>query len=111
MVAIQHSSHRRHHAGSGGARAAARFLATDKPVCLSLAVRQRIGVCLAIAPWNAPLILGMRSIIWPLACGNSVVLKASELCPGTHRLLGEILVSAGFPKGTVNVVMNAPEDA
>jgi len=98
-------------AAAATTRVAGEVLATDKPGCLSLAVRQPIGVCLAIAPWNAPLILGMRSIIWPLACGNSVVLKASELCPGTHRLLGEILVSAGFPKGTVNVVMNAPEDA
>src|ERR1700716_1258423 len=77
-------------------RVAGEVLATDKPGCLSLAARQPIGGCLAIAPWNAPLIRGMRSIIWPLACGNSVVLKASELCPGTHQLLGEILVSAGF---------------
>jgi hypothetical protein len=98
-------------AAAATTRVAGEVLATDKPGCLSLAARQPIGVCLAIAPWNAPLILGMRSIIWPLACGNSVVLKASELCPGTHQLLGEILVSAGFPKGTVNVVMNAPEDA
>lgn len=90
---------------------AGEVLATDKPDCLSLAVREPLGVCLAIAPWNAPLILGMRSMIWPLACGNTVVLKASELCPGTHRLLGELLADAGFPRGTVNVVMNAPDDA
>jgi acyl-CoA reductase-like NAD-dependent aldehyde dehydrogenase len=90
---------------------AGEVLATDKPDCLSLAVREPLGVCLAIAPWNAPLILGMRSMIWPLACGNTVVLKASELCPGTHRLLGELLITAGFPRGTVNVVMNAPQDA
>jgi benzaldehyde dehydrogenase (NAD) len=40
-----------------------------------------------------------------------VVLKASEICPGTHRLIGEIFREAGFPAGVVNVVTNAPENA
>ena len=66
---------------------------------------------LGIAPWNAPVILGVRAIAMPLACGNTVVLKASEMCPGTHRLIGELFREAGFPPGVVNVVTNAPEDA
>ena len=66
---------------------------------------------LGIAPWNAPVILGVRAIAMPLACGNTVVLKASEICPGTHRLIGEVLREAGLPPGVVNVVTNAPEDA
>src|SRR6185503_3528676 len=50
-------------------------------------VRQPAGVVLSMAPWNAPVILGVRAIALPLACGNTVVLKASEICPGTHRLI------------------------
>ena len=47
----------------------------------------------------------------PLACGNTVILKASELSPATHRLIGTALRDAGFPDGVINVVTNAPEDA
>ncbi|MBA5689130.1 aldehyde dehydrogenase [Rugamonas apoptosis] len=78
---------------------------------LALAVRQPAGVVLGIAPWNAPVILGTRAIAVPLACGNTVVLKASELTPGLHRLIGEVFQEAGFPAGVVNVLSNAPADA
>ncbi|SEQ94714.1 Acyl-CoA reductase [Faunimonas pinastri] len=84
---------------------------SDKPGTLSLAVRQPAGVVLGIAPWNAPVILATRAIATPLACGNTVVLKASEICPGTHRLIGEVLVKAGLPKGVVNVVTHSAADA
>jgi vanillin dehydrogenase len=84
---------------------------SDKPGCLAMAVRQPAGVVLGIAPWNAPVILGTRAIALPLACGNTVVLKASEVCPGTHRLIGDILRDAGLPKGVVNVVTHAAADA
>ncbi len=78
---------------------------------LALAVRQPAGVVLGIAPWNAPVILGTRAVAVPLACGNTVVLKASELTPAVHRLIGQVFVEAGFPAGVVNVVTNAPADA
>jgi vanillin dehydrogenase len=84
---------------------------SDKPGCLALAVRQPVGVVLGIAPWNAPVILGVRALALPLACGNTVVLKASEACPRTHHLIGEVMRDAGLPGGVVNVVTNAPEDA
>lgn len=84
---------------------------SDKPGCLAMAVRQAAGVSLGIAPWNAPVILGVRALAMPLACGNTVVLKASEACPRTHGLIGEALQEAGLPPGVVNVVTNAPEDA
>ena len=57
------------------------------------------------------MILGVRAIAMPLACGNTVVLKASETCPATHRLIAEALLEAGIPKGVINVVTNAPADA
>jgi acyl-CoA reductase-like NAD-dependent aldehyde dehydrogenase len=84
---------------------------SDKPGNLSMAVRQPVGVVVGIAPWNAPIILGVRALAIPLACGNSVVLKASETCPATHALIGEVLREAGIPAGVVNVVTNAPADA
>ncbi|MGX9393995.1 aldehyde dehydrogenase (plasmid) [Nitrobacteraceae bacterium UC4446_H13] len=84
---------------------------SDKPGCIAMAVRQAAGVCLGIAPWNAPIILGVRAVAVPIACGNTAVLKASEMCPGTHRLIGEVFREAGFPPGVVNVITNAPADA
>ncbi len=84
---------------------------SDVPGSFAMAIRQPVGVILAIAPWNAPVILGVRSIALPLACGNTVVLKASELCPATHHLIAECLKEAGFPAGVINVITNAPDDA
>jgi acyl-CoA reductase-like NAD-dependent aldehyde dehydrogenase len=84
---------------------------SDKPGCLALTLREPVGVILGIAPWNAPIILGVRAIAAPLACGNAVILKASELCPRTHSLIIEAFASAGFPAGVVNIVTNAPKDA
>ena len=84
---------------------------SDKPGCLAMSVREPVGVVLGIAPWNAPIILGVRAIATPLACGNSVILKASELCPRTHELIVESFAAAGFPEGVVNLVTNDPKDA
>jgi acyl-CoA reductase-like NAD-dependent aldehyde dehydrogenase len=84
---------------------------SDKPGCVALAVRQPAGVVLGIAPWNAPVILGVRAIATPLACGNTVVLKAAEACPRTHWLIAEAFSRAGAPEGIVSLVTNAPEDA
>ena len=83
----------------------------DKPGVLSLAMRQPAGVVLGLAPWNAPVILGVRAIAAPLACGNTVILRSSEACPATHHLIVQTLNDAGFPKGVVNVIANAPADA
>lgn len=84
---------------------------SDVPGMLSMAFRQPVGVVLGIAPWNAPVILGVRSIAMPLACGNTVVLKASEVCPATHRLIGTVLKEAGLTGGIVNVITHDAKDA
>ncbi len=76
----------------------------DRPGLLAMAMRQPCGVILSMAPWNAPAVLGARAIAMPLACGNTVVFKASEFCPGVHALLGEILCEAGLPQGALSVV-------
>jgi len=84
---------------------------SDHHGTVAMALREPVGVILGIAPWNAPIILGVRAIAVPLACGNSVILKASESCPRTHALIIEAFAEAGFPEGVVNVVTNAPADA
>ncbi len=84
---------------------------SDVPGSLAMAVRQPAGVVLGMAPWNAPIILGVRAVAVPLACGNTVVMKGSELCPATHGLIVEALQDAGLPPGVVNFVTNAPSDA
>ncbi|MHB2266086.1 aldehyde dehydrogenase [Aliihoeflea sp. PC F10.4] len=83
----------------------------DRPGSLSLAVRQPCGVVLSLAPWNAPIVLSVRSLATPLACGNTVVFKASELCPGTHQLVGDIFQEAGLPDGAVAIVHNEEHHA
>jgi acyl-CoA reductase-like NAD-dependent aldehyde dehydrogenase len=90
---------------------AGEVIPSDKPGILSMAIRQPAGVVLGIAPWNAPVILGTRAVAAALACGNTVILRSSEVCPGTHQLIGQVLNDAGFPKGVVNVLSNAPADA
>jgi len=84
---------------------------SDVPGSLAMAVRQPAGVVLGIAPWNAPVILGVRAIATPLAFGNTVILKGSENCPRTHQLIVEAFQDAGFPAGVVNYLTNAPADA
>lgn len=84
---------------------------SDVPDNLAMAIRQPIGVCAAMAPWNAPVILGVRAVAMPLACGNTVVFKASEACPAVHGLIGTALHEAGLPDGVLNILTNAPEDA
>jgi acyl-CoA reductase-like NAD-dependent aldehyde dehydrogenase len=87
------------------------IIASDRPGVTAFALRQPVGVVLGVAPWNAPVILGVRAIAAPLACGNTIVLKGSEICPHVHRLIGDACRDAGLGEGVVNVVSNAPADA
>lgn len=73
--------------------------------------RRPAGVVLGIAPWNAAVTLAVRALAAPLACGNTVVLKGSELCPRTHEWVAEIVNSAGLPAGVLNYITNAPDHA
>ncbi len=87
-------------------------LTTSTPGNLSFALRQPAGVVAAFAPWNAPVILGIRALAAPLAAGNTIVLKPSENSPITAGLLlADVLSAAGFPPGVCNIVTTAPKDA
>ncbi|MGY3619309.1 benzaldehyde dehydrogenase (NAD) [Bradyrhizobium sp. USDA 10063] len=98
-------------AASLATQVAGETIPSDKPGCLAMSVRQPVGVVLGIAPWNAPVILGVRALATALACGNTAVFKASEICPRTHGLIVNALEEGGLPKGAVGLVTNAPEDA
>lgn len=84
---------------------------SDVPGNLAMGLRVPAGVVVGMAPWNAPVILGVRAVATPLACGNTVVLKGSEMCPATHGLIIEALQEGGLPPGVVNFVTNAPKEA
>jgi acyl-CoA reductase-like NAD-dependent aldehyde dehydrogenase len=77
----------------------------------SKAVRVPCGVCLGIAPWNAPLVLGFRAIAMPLLCGNTVLLKGSEFAPRTFRLIAEVLDASHLPADVAAVVQTRAEDS
>ena len=88
------------------------LLPTSIPGAYSIAQRIPFGVVGAISPWNAPLVLGIRSIAIPLAVGNTVVMKPSEDAPITcGLLLADVLTEAGLPAGVLNVVTNDLADA
>ena len=87
------------------------IIPSDKAGVLAMAMRQPCGVVFSMAPWNAPVILAARAVAMPLACGNTVVLKASELSPSTHGLVGDVMSQAGMPRGTLNVIHSRPDMA
>jgi acyl-CoA reductase-like NAD-dependent aldehyde dehydrogenase len=85
------------------------MIPADMPGAVYMAIRQPVGVVAGIAPWNAPLILSLRSICMPIAYGNTVVLKPStESAAAGGVVLVEVFHEAGFPKGVLNLVTNGP---
>ncbi|KAK4500350.1 hypothetical protein PRZ48_008539 [Zasmidium cellare] len=76
-----------------------------------LVMKEPIGPVLCIPPWNSPAVLGGRGIASALAAGCTVVLKASEVCPWTYRILVDIFEEAGLPKGCLNQVQSGREHA
>lgn len=77
---------------------------SDYPGVKSYSIRRPLGVVLAIAPFNFPLLLGIRKIGFALAAGNTVILKPSEMTPVIGLKIGELFRDAGFPAGVLNVI-------
>ncbi|QNJ96480.1 aldehyde dehydrogenase family protein (plasmid) [Mycolicibacterium fluoranthenivorans] len=67
-------------------------------------LREPVGVCGLIVPWNFPLLMAAWKLAPALAAGNTVILKPAEQTPLTALRLGEIFQEAGFPPGVVNIV-------
>jgi acyl-CoA reductase-like NAD-dependent aldehyde dehydrogenase len=82
---------------------------SDMPGTFALALRKPVGVVAGISPWNGAHVLAWRTVVNPVAFGNTVVLKPSEEAPVSAGLLiPEIMTEAGFPAGVINVVTHAP---
>ena len=71
---------------------------------LNYTKRVPVGVCAAITPWNHPLLIATKKIAPALACGNTVVVKPSELAPLSVLDLGRLALDAGLPPGVLNIV-------
>jgi vanillin dehydrogenase len=84
---------------------------SNVPGLMAMGLRQPAGVVLGIAPWNAPVILATRAVASPLAFGNTVILKASDVCPRTHGEIIRTLHDAGMPPGVVNLLTHEAGDA
>ncbi|KAF4125048.1 Acyl-CoA reductase or other NAD-dependent aldehyde dehydrogenase [Geosmithia morbida] len=100
------------------------FPATQKADVSCIIMREPYGVVVAIAPWsvavllpsfqshttnmkprrNAPYILGTRAVLFPMAAGNTVVLKATEMAPKTMWAIASVFHEAGLPKGVLNTL-------
>ncbi|MEH6580326.1 MAG: aldehyde dehydrogenase family protein [Halioglobus sp.] len=76
----------------------------DNPQRLSMVFREPLGVAAVISPYNAPLSLLTKMAAFPLAAGNSIVIKPSEETPLTALAFGQLLLDAGMPAQTVSVV-------
>lgn len=74
------------------------------PNNFSYTVREPIGVCGQIVPWNYPLLMAVWKLAPALAAGNCVVLKTSEITPLSALYLAKLVKEAGFPDGVVNII-------
>lgn len=70
----------------------------------NLVIREPVGVAAIITPWNAPLSVASMQVAAALACGNTCVLKPSELSPLSSHALAEIALEVGLPDGVLNVI-------
>jgi betaine-aldehyde dehydrogenase len=94
----------RYYAGIAGTEAG-RVIDTGRPDAISRVVREPLGVCALITPWNYPLLQASWKVAPALVAGNTFVLKPSELTPSTAVLLMKALDEAGLPAGVANLVL------
>ncbi|MEM1506378.1 aldehyde dehydrogenase family protein [Domibacillus sp. 8LH] len=73
----------------------------------AMVIKEPVGVCGLIVPWNYPLLMGVWKLAPALAAGNTVVFKPSEVTPITSAKLVEIFEEVGLPKGVCNLVFGA----
>ena len=74
------------------------------PSMFNYTLREPVGVCGQIIPWNFPLLMATWKLGPALACGNTVILKPAEQTPLTALRLGELILEAGLPDGVVNII-------
>ncbi|POR34477.1 Vanillin dehydrogenase [Tolypocladium paradoxum] len=84
------------------------FPAMMDPDTSGIIMREPYGVVLSVAPWNTPYILGTRSVAFPIAAGNTSVLKGTEAAPRTTFAIASVFHEAGLPNGVLNVIIHEP---
>ena len=92
-------------------RAGGETLPTPDPTKRLMVLRQPIGVCAAITPWNFPLAMITRKVAPALAAGCPVIIKPAELTPLTALAAAELAVRAGVPAGVINVITTTDSSA
>jgi acyl-CoA reductase-like NAD-dependent aldehyde dehydrogenase len=92
-----------------GRRMYGQTVPSELPDKFAMSVRQPLGVCSIITPWNFPMAIPSWKIIPALVCGNTVVFKPSELTPLSALNFVRVLEEAGVPSGVVNMVTGGPE--
>jgi aldehyde dehydrogenase (NAD+) len=78
------------------------------PGAFNYTVREPVGVCGLIIPWNFPLMITAWKLAPALACGNTCIVKPAEQTPLTALRLGELMAEAGLPAGVVTIVTGGP---
>ena len=81
------------------------------PAKLAYTLRQPLGVCGQIIPWNYPLLMAAWKLGPALACGNTVVMKAAEQTPLSILYFAQLIKEAGFPPGVVNILNGIGKEA
>lgn len=76
----------------------------SEPSMFNYTLREPVGVCGQMIPWNFPLLMAAWKIAPALACGNTVILKPAEHTPLTALRLGDLILEAGLPEGVVNII-------
>jgi aldehyde dehydrogenase (NAD+) len=92
-----------------GRRMYGQTVPSELPDKFAMSVRQPLGVCSIITPWNFPMAIPSWKIVPALVCGNTVVFKPSELTPLSALNFVRVLEEAGVPAGVVNMVTGGPE--
>lgn len=71
---------------------------------IDMVLREPVGVCVLIVPWNFPLMITCWKAAPALACGNPIIIKPASLTPISALMLGDVLIEAGVPAGAVSVL-------
>ncbi len=91
-----------------GRRMYGQTVPSELPDKFAMSMRQPLGVCSIITPWNFPMAIPSWKIVPALVCGNTVVFKPSELTPLSAANFVRVLEQAGVPAGVVNMVTGGP---
>ncbi|KEF63214.1 aldehyde dehydrogenase (NAD+) [Exophiala aquamarina CBS 119918] len=81
------------------------------PLKFAYTLKQPIGVCAQIIPWNYPLAMAAWKLGPALACGNTIVLKPAEQTPLSILFLASLIPEAGFPPGVINIINGYGKEA